>query len=124
MLTFFLIVLFAFFKAISDTIKPDQFSNSIWSKWVDNKWIDTRISMSKDLNKPWYVYMWLIHFKDPWHLCNSIQYTLFFIAILTFKIPDYLIDIQYIKMVLFFIYWIWFGFYFELFRDFFKQYRL
>lgn len=121
MITFFYITLAALFKAISDTIKSDQFTRSIWSKWCGNKWIDTRISMAKDLDKPWYIYMFLIHFKDPWHLSNSIQYSFWMIAVLTFKTPDYLINMPYNNIILFIVYWLWFGFYFELFRNFFKH---
>lgn len=126
MITFLLITLISIFKAIADTIKPDQFADSIWSKWTGNKWIDTRISMSKNLDDRRYLYMWKIHFKDPWHLSNSLMLSCVFIGFLTWEMPLYFerLNIWIARLILFVAYWLWYGFHFEIFRNFFKQYRI
>lgn len=117
MIIFLLILLFAIFKAISDTIKPDQFPYSFWSQWSGHKWIDTRISMAKDLNCHPLIYIWLIHFKYPWHLANSIKYSIMIIGFELYYIPE---SVQHLGgwgyVISFFLYWLVLGSVFEFFR--------
>jgi len=121
---FIFISIAAIFKAIDDSIKPDQFDYTIFKKWKGNKWLDLRIAYVNQYKIPKLLYPILIHFADAWHFCNSIIISSFFIGILyvIYHINNFIIIYQYVNLILlFFIFWLWFGVIFEIFYKLFRD---
>jgi len=98
-LTYLIIIVIAFLKSIADTIKvPSMFDNSYFSRFKGVSWIDPLVTKPE---KGWFIFkVFNKMFRDLWHTCNTLQYTLFMLLAIRYQYED-----TYLSFTLTFVLW-------------------
>jgi hypothetical protein len=118
MLTIFIIVLFAFFKSIADTIKvPGMFDNSYFARYKGKAWIDPLVTKPEPKN--FFIRPFFAMFRDLWHTCNTINITLIFVFAYFYARSELYLTFP----VLVAVWWLVYGYCFEWFLNVWKLFK-